>query len=241
MSQKRVNTSPLFQSPIDIRASDVDYALLHQMQFVHYDHSGTVNVINNGHTVAVDGFDEWGSEQPFIQGGGLKHHVTFLNSSISTGLNTITKDRSTKLEDCTILQRYVLGPGYTVYIHPIQLHLVHVRQGIELQEALKRPDGIAVVGVFLVIGHDDAPLSSLSPVLGNVTHYGNETVVQGFRLRPLLPAHTEAFYRYEGSLTTPNCDEAVIWTVLAEPITITLSQVSTIGLIKDFENKKNLS
>ncbi|KAK6011216.1 hypothetical protein OSTOST_23710, partial [Ostertagia ostertagi] len=60
----------------------------------------------------------------------------------------------------------------------------------------------------------------------------NQSAVQGFRARPLLPARTEAFYRYEGSLTTPNCDEAVIWTVLAEPITITRSQVSTVRLLE---------
>ncbi|KHJ99818.1 carbonate dehydratase, eukaryotic-type [Oesophagostomum dentatum] len=109
--------------------------------------------------------------------------------------------------------------------YPGELHLVHVRHDLTLPEAIRKPDGIAVVGVFLLIGHDGSSTAAVSSVLENTLFPGNRSTVQGFRARPLLPAHTEAFYRYEGSLTTPGCDEAVIWTVLADPISITRSQV----------------
>ncbi|PIO71599.1 carbonate dehydratase, eukaryotic-type [Teladorsagia circumcincta] len=197
-----------YKSPIDIRASDIDYALLHRMHFVHYDHSGAVNVTNNGHTVAVSGFDKWGPRQPFIQGGGLKHRYNLQQFHFHWAQH-----------DHQGSEHKIGGLHY-----PAELHLVHVRQGISLQEAIRRPDGIAVVGVFLIIGHDGGPMASVSSVLESVIFTGNQSTVQGFRARPLLPARTEAFYRYEGSLTTPTCDEAVIWTVLAEPITITRSQ-----------------
>lgn len=49
-------------------------------------------------------------------------------------------------------------------------------------------------------------------------------------LRPeeLLPKNRNSFFRYEGSLTTPSCDEAVIWTVLDETVPFAMSQVNII-------------
>ena len=40
-----------------------------------------------------------------------------------------------------------------------------------------------------------------------------------------LSSSTDEFYRYQGSLTTPPCDESVIWTVFENKNTISESQV----------------
>ena len=44
-------------------------------------------------------------------------------------------------------------------------------------------------------------------------------------LKDYLGADTSNFYRYEGSLTTPTCNEAVLWTVFKKEIGISERQV----------------
>jgi carbonic anhydrase len=44
-------------------------------------------------------------------------------------------------------------------------------------------------------------------------------------LSDLLPGNTDSFFRYNGSLTTGNCNEDVIWTIFDTPIAISERQV----------------
>lgn len=40
-----------------------------------------------------------------------------------------------------------------------------------------------------------------------------------------LPSDTTGFFRYEGSLTTPSCDESVVWTVFTDQAHLTQQQL----------------
>ncbi|CRK55408.1 Carbonic anhydrase [Alloactinosynnema sp. L-07] len=83
-----------------------------------------------------------------------------------------------------------------------ELHAVHVRA----EDGIRR----CAIGVLLNIDDNDgyAPEEPNPPV--------------SFDLTELLPTPDKrSFYRYEGSLTTPDYGERVSWAVMTEPVTVT--------------------
>lgn len=71
---------------------------------------------------------------------------------------------------------------------------------------------------------------SFQPVvqqLDEIKKDGDETILnKSVSLSDLLPQRTSSFYRYHGSLTTPGCNEIVVWTVFDNPISVSERQVS---------------
>ena len=56
--------------------------------------------------------------------------------------------------------------------------------------------------------------------------YANDLVLVPERLDlDILPENVQSFYRYNGSLTTPNCDEVVTWSVFSNPVTMSSAQL----------------
>lgn len=82
-------------------------------------------------------------------------------------------------------------------------------------------------------------LDSVEPIKNDIDV--DSTLKSPLRPEDLLPKNTESFFRYEGSLTTPSCDEAVIWTVLAESIPFEMSQVSLFCHLKNKRYIKEFS
>uniref|UniRef100_A0A8B9LMM8 carbonic anhydrase n=1 Tax=Astyanax mexicanus TaxID=7994 RepID=A0A8B9LMM8_ASTMX len=86
----------------------------------------------------------------------------------------------------------------------LMLHLVHWNTKYpNFGEAVSKPDGLAVVGVFLE---------------------GKQTTFSNFDPKTLLPA-TLQYWTYEGSLTTPPLHESVTWIVLRDPISVSPAQM----------------
>lgn len=62
--------------------------------------------------------------------------------------------------------------------------------------------------------------------LSKVENDGDETTMEKpISLNELLPSRITSFFRYSGSLTTPNCEQSVVWTVFDNPIVVLEDQV----------------
>uniref|UniRef100_A0A914VI57 Carbonic anhydrase n=1 Tax=Plectus sambesii TaxID=2011161 RepID=A0A914VI57_9BILA len=196
------------QSPININLALIDAVNISRLNFGNYDRHGTITLTNNGHTAAGTGFENW-SHRPYISGGGLDGRYDLVSFHFHWAANDH------------------LGSEHTVgsLSYPMELHLVHIKEGLTQNESLVMNDGMAVIAVFFYKGLDGRPLGQVEQAFRKTLYYGSQEEVSDFQLMSLLPEDTDAFYRYEGSLTTPSCSESVIWTLMAEPVCISELQL----------------
>ncbi|XP_077866329.1 carbonic anhydrase 12-like [Saccoglossus kowalevskii] len=113
--------------------------------------------------------------------------------------------------------------------YPIEMHLIgyDFEKYDDFDSALSHPEGIIVVATFLEITSEDNPnYSEMFTGFNSVTYKGQSYQYPSpFPILPMLPYNTWDFYRYHGSLTTPACDEGVLWTVFVQYQQISHDQV----------------
>uniref|UniRef100_A0A669BXH0 Alpha-carbonic anhydrase domain-containing protein n=1 Tax=Oreochromis niloticus TaxID=8128 RepID=A0A669BXH0_ORENI len=81
--------------------------------------------------------------------------------------------------------------------------------------------------------HQPESWRNLTSYLAKITERGNT----GFSLKDLLGnVSLSKYYRYLGSLTTPNCSEAVVWTVFKEPIKVSKDLIDLFSTTVHFNN-----
>ncbi|XP_078613201.1 carbonic anhydrase 1-like [Branchiostoma floridae x Branchiostoma japonicum] len=122
-------------------------------------------------------------------------------------------------------------------IYPAELHLVHwnADQHSDLMDAVGGKNtnhaSLAVLGFFIELGNSDNP--AFEPMLkyvAKVSHGGSPNFklpnADRFTLDSLLPPDRTNFFRYNGSLTTPTCNEVVTWTVFKDTISMSSRQLT---------------
>lgn len=206
------------QSPINIETLNVKQEYWKPLQLKNYEvPPSRMRVKNNGHSAQVE-MDA--SVAPRVSGGGLKGEYIFAQFHFHWGSDS------------------TMGSEHTIdgVRYPMELHLVHYKGSYgTLAEAVKRRDGLAVLGVMLEVSNNDNPaLAPLATALRNITQSGMFADVSAlYPLKAFLPRNVDRFYRYDGSLTTPTCNEVVTWTVFDEAISISEKQLNSFRALVD--------
>ncbi|KAK0144771.1 Carbonic anhydrase 4 [Merluccius polli] len=120
----------------------------------------------------------------------------------------------------------------------MEMHIVHIKEEYEtLSQALADGSGVAVLGFFF----QESPTSNkqYDPIISALEELKNapsNSTLSGVTLGRLVPPEKNLtrYYRYQGSLTTPDCDQAVVWTLFETPILLSRKQLSVFsGLRSD--------
>jgi carbonic anhydrase len=92
---------------------------------------------------------------------------------------------------------------------PLEMHMVHQNKEGQL----------LVLGVFLEEGKENSPLKKVWHEFFHESEDNKESLNHdiSFNALDLLPSSKE-YYSYKGSLTTPPCQEGVLWFVFKKPI-----------------------
>lgn len=196
------------QSPIDIIPSQAQFDSKLKQLKLKYDPSTSKGILNNGHSFQVDFADD--DDRSILTGGPVTGTYRLKQFHFHWGG---AEDRGS--------EHTVGGTKF-----PCELHLVHWNTKYpNFGEAVSKPDGLAVVGVFLKIGGANPSLQKVLDALDAIKSKGKQTTFSNFDPKTLLPA-TLQFWTYEGSLTTPPLHESVTWIVLRDPISVSPAQMA---------------
>ncbi|XP_060535393.1 carbonic anhydrase isoform X2 [Cylas formicarius] len=207
------------QSPVDIRHVDLKKLNANRKLEWRYIPENTKAVINPGYgwKVAVDGD---GSQ---LTGGPLEGRYVLEQFHCHWG------ESNDEGSEHTINGKKFAG----------EIHLVHwnATKYKSFAEAVKHPDGLAVLGVFLKPGKKHLELDKIVKQLGYVEFRGQSAKI----LVPLSPAslipEDSGYYTYQGSLTTPPCSECVIWIVFKEPVEVSQEQLDAFRRLKCYSQQ----
>ncbi|XP_045031854.1 putative carbonic anhydrase 3 isoform X2 [Daphnia magna] len=216
------------QSPINIDPRKVLVVNYPKLSFGFYDKVFPETVTNNGHTVTlqIDTREE-NNYLPYIENGGLLDRYVFYQLHFHWG------SKNHKGSEHRIANKRF----------PAELHMVHFSQKYDnFTEASKHSDGLAVLAVLIEMEKRDniafRHIEHFDEISRPSANRGNSSVsnlTNPVALEDLIPDNPFTFYRYNGSLTTPLCNEVVIWTVFDTPIALSERQMNEFRNLFDEE------
>ncbi|KEQ16817.1 carbonic anhydrase [Endozoicomonas numazuensis] len=96
---------------------------------------------------------------------------------------------------------------------PLEVHLVHA----------DKEGNLAVVGIMFKEGAENKALVQAWKQMPEKKN-AKEALSQVINAEDMLPTN-KAYYRFNGSLTTPPCSEGVTWLLMKDPVTVSKEQI----------------
>ncbi|VDI41514.1 carbonic anhydrase [Mytilus galloprovincialis] len=205
-----------FQSPIDIKTSDVAYdSSLEKFNLEELEKTRDVDMVlctNHGRSIQVNlqGHDIK------VTGGSLPGTYKVEQFHFHWGPNNNVGSEHT-----------YDGKQVTAELHIV----MHLDKYSNAGEALKNENGLAVLGYLIDVGSHNKNYDEITDKVKNVQKQDDILPLQSFKLSSLLPS-SKCYYRYLGSMTTPPC-APVIWTMFTENIYLSENQ------LQEFRNLGN--
>lgn len=219
------------QSPINLQTQGAKTETAGAWSFKNYDEEADWQVKNNGHSIeATTNTEMHMNSNTFNEGDNYKFHSWHIHwgSDSEPGSEHKMDDKQFDAE----------------------AHLVHWNtKYASFDDAKKEGDGLAVLGFFIekesendVSAEHDLDRIIKDDVDDNVLNMDANIHPQDKSLMNLFVnnADTSQFFRYEGSLTTPTCNEAVIWTVFTNPIKISAETYDKMIVMTKDKNETTL-
>ena len=224
------------QSPIDIFTENA-IEVKHILPFVFHGYDTIpldLEVKNKGHSLYF--YKHVEGKSPSLTGGGLPEndefefwsgHFHWSTANDSGAEHHIDPDLEQTSRDKA----------------PLELHLVHWNKamGKNASEAIAKNNwnSLAVLGIKFDIVQRDNLL--LAPFFDSLQHVKNENekvnLATKLPLKAFLPRGTGRFFRYNGSLTTPICQEVVIWTIFKDREHISAKQLEALRQTRRINDK----
>uniref|UniRef100_A0A3P8WSV4 Carbonic anhydrase n=1 Tax=Cynoglossus semilaevis TaxID=244447 RepID=A0A3P8WSV4_CYNSE len=210
------------QSPINIDTHNIVMdEHLDAFIYKHFDDKHSIEYITNtGHAVKC----VLKENVVELSGGGLGHVYTTLQFHFHWGS---TSENSMGSEHMVDSKQF-----------PMEMHIVSKRKDLTLDEALKTSNGIAVLGFFIEETNPTSDMESWKKLTNYLAAIRSKAdVTEEISIDDLLGSVDRAiYYRYNGSLTTPVCNEAVVWTVFKESIKIDQNLMKLFPTRAGYEN-----
>ncbi|KRY34645.1 Carbonic anhydrase 2 [Trichinella spiralis] len=193
------------QSPVDITNCISDDSLPESGPIIHYQMNDLTSIFNTGTTWQLKcATDNIVSEQLSAPYKLKQIHAHWGTNATDGSEHTINGKR-----------------------YAAEIHLVHWNTNYStIEEAVNYRDGVNVLAVLVEESStENVPLQPLIKFMRKIPEKNDTyTIEEPFDATALLP-NVRNYFTYEGSLTTPPCNECVIWTIFQTPIAMSSSQV----------------